>query len=204
MTLAAVLAGALASLAAAWSNVHDYRLTIDAHEVLDGRTQTQVLSYAFRAPDRARLEVLSGPEYGAIVVWYGGADAIAYRRGLALFKLHAPARDPRLTSLRGNGVLTPDFAAIIGCFEAHADRVHELPGPAVDGQATVAIVLAHGGVDCSTDSAVDRAVTRDILFVSRRTNLPVLRARYVAEQLVERWQLKGLRTNEALGDSDFR
>jgi hypothetical protein len=57
---------------------------------------------------------------------------------------------------------------------------------------------------CPTDSPFDRDVTRDVLYVSSKPKLPVLRERYAAEQLVERWQLRDLRLNSGLTDSVFR
>ena len=47
------------------------------------------------------------------------------------------------------------------------------------------------------------AVSRPTL-VASKTKLPVLRERYAAEQLVERWQLRDLRLNSGLTDSVFR
>ena len=202
--LIAALAAALSALTLEWSHVRDYSLTIDAREFRQGRSQQEVLRYSYRRPNRARLEILDGVQRGSVVVWFGDDRASAYRRGLRLFKLYLAPSDGRVTSLRGNGVLTPNFDAILACFADHRSRVTEGPGPRVDGIPTVAIALEYAGFTCATDSPFDRDVTRDVLYVSSKTNLPVLRERYAAEQLVERWELRDLRLNSGLTDSAFR
>jgi len=202
--LVATLAAALSALTLEWSHVQDYSLTIDAREFRQGRSQQEILRYSYRRPNRARLEILDGPQRGAVVVWFGDERATAYRRGLRLFKLRLAPSDERVTSLRGNGVLTPSFDALLACFADHRSRVTEGPGPRVDGIPTVAIALEYAGFMCPTDSPFDRDVTRDVLYVSSKTNLPVLRERYAAEQLVERWELRDLRLNSGLTDSVFR
>jgi outer membrane lipoprotein-sorting protein len=202
--LIAVLAGALSALSVEWSNVRDYTVTIDSREFRDSRSQRQLLKYAYRRPDRARLEIVDGAQRGAIIVWRGNNSATAYRRGLRLFSLHLAPRDERVTSLRGNGVLTPNFDGILACFADHRAQVSERRGPPVEGEPTTAIALARAGFACAIDSPIDREVTRDVLYVSQKSGLPVLRERYVGARLVERWELHDLRLNPNLPDSAFR
>jgi outer membrane lipoprotein-sorting protein len=204
MILAFAFSGALTSLSAEWSHVNTYSVTIEASEHLGARSQRQVLRYSYRRPDRARIEVVDGAGRGGVVLWYGDDRATAYRRGLKLLKLRVGAEDGRVTSLRGNGVLTPNFDAILSCFVENRSRVSESPGPILDGAPTIAITLANGGLHCAGDSATDRGVTRDVLYVSRKTSLPVQRERYVGAELVERWELRDLRLNPGLTDSAFR
>jgi len=202
--LIATLAVALSALTLEWSHVWDYSMTIDAREFRQGQSQQEVLRYSYRRPDRARLEILDGALLGAVVLWFGNDQATAYRRGLRLFKVRLAPSDGRVTSLRGNGVLTPNVDAILACFADHRSRVTEGPGPLVEGIPTVAIALEFTGFTCPTDSPFDWDVTRDVLYVSLKTHLPVLRERYAAEQLVERWELHDLRLNSGLTDSTFR
>jgi len=202
--MVAALAGALATLSTTWLHVNDYSVTIDARESLRGHTQRQVLRYWYRRPDRARLEIIEGAKRGGVVVWYGDEHATAYHRGWGLFKLRLGPRDGRVTSLRGNGVLTPNFDAILACFTANRARVSERSGPAVGGAATTAIALDYAGARCPQDPPADREITRDVLYVSRQSGLPVLRERYALGELVERWALSDLQFNLGLGDSAFR
>lgn len=200
----AVFAGVLVTLSAEWLHVKDYSVTIDARETLRGHTERQVLHYLYRRPDRARLEIVDGAERGGVVVWLGDEHATAYHRGLRLLKLRVGPRDGRVTSLRGNGVLTPNFDAILACFSANRSRVSERPGPSVGGVPTTEIVLDYGGARCPQDSPKDREITRDVLYVSRQTGLPVMRERYALGELAERWLLSDLRLNPGLADSAFR
>jgi len=202
--LIAALAGALAALSLEWSHVRDYTVTIEAREVRGERSAQQILRYAYRRPDSARLEVLAGPKRGSIVVWHGDDLAVAYRRGLRIFSVRLEPWDERVTSLRGNGVLTPNFDKVLACFAGHGSRVSERRGPVVEGESTTAIVLAHAGIACELDSPVDREVTRDVLYVSQRTRLPVRRERFAGARLVESWELRDLQLNRDLPDSAFR
>ena len=202
MTLLAL--GALASLLNAWSHVHDYTVTIDAREVLGKKTDNRVLHYAFRAPDDARLEVISGQSRGGIVVWHGGNQVLAYRRGVVSFvKVHMDARDPRVSTLRGNGVLTPNLGHLLACFDRHRDAVREANGPALDGKPTTAVTLTYDGFTCPDDSAQDRAVTRDVLYVDSN-GIPVMRERFEGATLVEHWVLRDVRIDPGVEDSELR
>jgi cytochrome oxidase Cu insertion factor (SCO1/SenC/PrrC family) len=185
---------ALQALVTRWSQVRDFSVTIDALETSGKRTQAQQLRYEYRMPHQALLEVLNGPERGSVVVWnVGDQKATAYRRGLALFKLRADPRDPRLTSMRGNGILTPNFAALLSCFVAHQSHVSEQRGLNVNNEPTKAIELNYAGFACPNDSTDDRKVTRDVLYVAQDTGLPVLRERFEGKMLVERWALRDLK-----------
>jgi len=194
---------ALERLSTAWSNVHDYTVTIDAHEVLGSRSQDRELHYAFRAPMQARLDLMSGEKSVATIVWSGDDNVVAYRPGLSFLKIHGHARDRRLTSLRGNGVLTPDLGHIIACFAQHKDAIDQRRGPAVDGEPTDEIALVGTHSPCPDDPPADQGVTLDAIDVSRR-GVIVMRKRYEGAQLVEAWSLKDYRINAGLDDSIFK
>ena len=194
-----------AQLLTTWRQVRDFTVTIEATERLGGRTTQNVLHYAFRKPDRARLDVVAGPSRGAVVIWRGGDRVTAYHRSLSFFKVRTRVKSSRVTSPRGNGVLTPNLGDVLECFARHRGDVRERPGPMVDGDATSAIVLNYtGGVACPDDSSKDGDVTQDVLYVSRRTGYVVRRERYERESLVERYALRDLRVDEGLPDDLFR
>ena len=194
-----------AQLLTTWRQVRDFTVTIEATEWLGGTTIQNVLHYAFRKPERARLDVVAGPSRGAVLIWRGGDGVTAYQRSLAFVKVRAGANASRVTSPRGNGVLTPNLGDVLECFARHRGDVRERPGPRVDGDATNAIVLNYtGGVTCPDDSSRDGGVTRDVLYVSRRTGYVVRRERYERESLVEEYALRDLRIDEGLPDDLFR
>jgi outer membrane lipoprotein-sorting protein len=119
----AVAETALERLAGAWSSIHDYGVTIDAHEVLGRSSQDRVLRYVFRKPAQARLDLMAGRRSVATILWRGGDSVVAYRPGLSFLKVHGSPEDRRLTSLRGNGVRTAVLGDIVACFGA-APRQH--------------------------------------------------------------------------------
>jgi outer membrane lipoprotein-sorting protein len=202
---APVAAGdAFDQLQATWNGLHDYRVTIDAHEVLGDQTDDHVLRYAFRKPSNARLDVVEGSKSGSTIVWDGGDRVTAYRRGMSFFKMHGGVWQKDLTSLRGNGVLTPNMGDLVACFAQHRDDLREGPGPLVDGDPTAEIALNRTNVTCADDPPADHDVTLDVIDVSRKTGLIMMRRRYEGDQVVERWELKDYQIDAGLGDSDLR
>lgn len=205
LALAVTFHPAFTALQAEWSHVRDYTVTIEAHEKLAGRGYNDLIKYAFRRPDRARMEIASGAQRGDVALWSGGDRVAAYHRGLAFVKLRYGAQDPAVTSPRGNGILVPNFAATIACFDAHAQSISERPGMPIDGDATTAVTLTRTGFSCPEDSTLDRAeITTDVIYVSDRTHLPMFRERYAGSVRVESWKLRDLRINVGLTDRDLR
>lgn len=191
-------------LAGMWSRLHDYTVTIDSHEVLGSRISDHELHYAYRKPDRAKLEVVTGVSSGSTIVWSGGDSVVAYRRGLRFFKKHGGVKDAALTSLRGNGVLTPNLGDIVACFGEHRGALLERAGPLVGEEATDEIELPYENVVCPDDSEADRTVTRDVIDVSKRTGLVVQRTRYVGATVVEQWNLRNYTVDAGLDDGALR
>ncbi|MBC5799449.1 MAG: hypothetical protein GIX03_03250 [Candidatus Eremiobacteraeota bacterium] len=200
---AATALPALDHLAATWRNLHDYSVTIVAHEVMGDRSSDHELQYAFRKPHQARLDVIKGTKSGSTILWDGGDRVTAYRRGLSLFKMHGSAHDVDLTSLRGNGILNPDEGDVVACLDAHRDRIVERAGPTVDGDATDELVFSNANISCPDDPASDKDVTLDVIDVSKRTGLVVLRKRYVGKDVVEHWELKDFKIDSGLTDADL-
>ncbi len=189
----------------AWNDVHDYRVTIEAHEQLGDVTDEHEFLYAFRKPDRARLDVVKGPRSGGTILWDGSGRVTAYKRALSLFKMHAGPWDKNLTTLRGNGILSSNMGDVVDCFAAHRDALREHDGPVVDGEATDEIELPYVGITCPDDPKDDRGtVTLDKVDISKRTGFVMMRERYAGDQVVERWELKDYKIDSGLDDSEFR
>jgi len=188
-----------------WTSVSDYSMTIDAHEVLGDQTADSELHYAFKRPDQARLDVLKGLKSGSTMVLDGVDRVVAYYRRFSFFKKHGDAREKDLTSLRGNGILNPNFGDLVACFGAHKDELRQTDGPAVDGEATDEVALSYQHDDCPVDSATDRGtITLDVLDIARDTGLVVARKRYAGNEVVESWQLSDFKINSGLTDADLR
>jgi hypothetical protein len=188
-----------------WVGIEDYSMTIDSHEVLGDQSAENLLHYAYKRPDHARLDIVGGNRSGSTIVWQGGEKVLAYWRRLSLFKLHGDARDKNLTSLRGNGILGANMGDVIACFAANRDLLREHDGPDIDGKATDEIELPYQNVSCPDDPPSDRGVvTLDVLDLDKQTGLALTRRRYQGDQVVERWDLSDYRINTGLGDQDLR
>jgi outer membrane lipoprotein-sorting protein len=190
---------------AAWNGVHDYSVTIESHEQLGSVSDEHEFFYAFRKPDKARLDVVKGPRSGGTILWDGGQRVTAYKRALSLFKLHASAWDKNLTTLRGNGILSSNMGDVVECFGAHRSVLREREGPVVDGVATDEIELPYAGIQCADDPPDDRGtVTLDVIDVSKVTGFVVLRKRYAGDDVVERWQMRDYKIDAGIDDAEFR
>jgi hypothetical protein len=192
-------------LEALWSGIQDYSMTIDAHEVLGDQSAENELHFAFKRPDHARLDILTGLRSGSTIVWGGGDRVTAYMRLFSFFKMHGDARQKDLTSLRGNGILNPNMGDVIACFAAYRDQLREHDGPEIAGKPTDEIELPYRGVECPDDPPADRGtVTLDVLDVDRQSGLVITRKRYEGDAVVERWDMADWRINAGLSDRDLR
>lgn len=200
----AVPSGALDRLARAWSALRDYKADIYSHEQIGDRASDHTLRYDYRRPDRARLDIVSGTPANATLIWTGSDTIVAYRRGFAFFKMRGDARSDALTSIRGNGILTPNTGDIVACFQAHRSAVRERPGPTVFGTATDEIALPYVGVACPDDSPLDRkTITLDVLDLDPASGLIVQRHRYAGSELVERWIVTARAVDIDIPDGEF-
>jgi hypothetical protein len=202
---AAARAPELDRLVESWSAIHDFEVTITAHEVAGTQRQDRTFRYSFLRPDHAKLELLDGPMRGAVAVWNGGSTVTAHKRGLfAAFKESFDLHDHHVTSLRGNGLVTPELSAALRCFADHPQNVTEAAGPQLGTVATVAVSYENpAGLHCDSDSAADVAVTKDVFLVDPATHLPLRRMRYEGTTLVEDWELRDLQINPPLVAADF-
>jgi len=187
-----------------WEGITDYQMTIEAHEVLGDDSADSELHYAFKRPERARLDVITGNNSGATVLLEPGNRVEAYKRGFALFRKHGDVYDKDLTSLRGNSIRNPIFGDVIDCFNAHKSDLRQSVGPVVDGEATDEVALPYANVTCPDDPAADRGViTLDVLDIARDTGLIVMRKRYIGTEVVERWEISDYKVNEGLTEDQL-
>jgi hypothetical protein len=204
---ASARAGSLAAferLEATWSGIQDYSMTIQAHEVLGDQSAENELHYAFKRPDHARLDIITGLRSGSTIVWEGGDRVSAYKRPFSFFKMHGDARQKDLTSLRGNGILNPNMGDVIACFAANRELLREREGPEISGKPTDEIELPYRNVECPDDPPADRGtVTLDVLDVERQSGLVIMRKRYQGDEVVERWEVGDYQINTGLSDRDL-
>jgi len=191
-------AGALNQATAAFAKVDDYRMTIAVHETAGERTEDRTYSVLFKKPSLERIDIVAGPGKGGGIVWLGGDKVKGHRGGLLsgihlTFDLH----NSQVSTLRGDAVDTATIPAMLGDFTSVKGTVSEAPGPQIDGADSVAVTLDVG------DPAVDNGVTREVLYLSDATHLPVRRERFAGTQLVKSENVTDVKTNVGLTSSDF-
>jgi outer membrane lipoprotein-sorting protein len=195
---AASEAPALAAFASAIANLQDYTVTIRSHEVQGDRVQDRVQQFWFKKPLLAKVEVTGGPGRGGFAVWHGGSTLRGHEGGLFSFvKLTLDIHDARAESLRGDTIDTAYFGQKLDHFQTTKGELSESPGPLIEGMPTEAVTLD------VADPAADHAVSREVLYLSNATHLPVKAERFEGPLLVKSETFIDFKANVGLTDADF-
>ena len=198
LTTAAHAATPLGEFAEAWAKINDYTSNVKVHETDDGRTEDRRYAYAFKKPHMARTDIIEGPGKGGGAVWLGG-DKVKGHQGGLLSGIHLTVdiKDKRATSLRGDTIDTGTFGAILDSFKSTKGELSEGPGPLIEGTATEAITLK------VATPASNGNISRDQLFISKATHLPVRRIRYEGDKIVKDETFSNVKVNPGLSGADF-
>lgn len=195
---AASAESALSAFSAAVDLLQDYAATIAVHEVEGRRTQDRVVRYLYKKPTTVKVEVIRGAGRGGVALWRGG-DAVRGHQGgfLSMIRLTVGLHDPRAVSLRGDTIDSAYFGSALEHFKTTPGTIEEEPGPEIEGVPTEEIVLK------AADPKTNRGVSKDVLYLSRQTHLPVERKRYEGDLLVKSEFFSNVRVNAGLSDKDF-
>jgi outer membrane lipoprotein-sorting protein len=189
---------ALAAFAKAIDSLQDYTVIIETHEVQGQRVEDRVQQFWFKKPMLAKVVVTSGPGRGGAAVWHGGSTLRGHQGGfLSFVKMTIDIHDPRAESLRGDTIATAYFGDKLTHFETTNGQLSEAPGPVIDGAQTDAVTLD------VADPSANHDVTREVLYLSRATHLPVKADRFEGKALVKSETFSDLQLNVGLTDADF-
>jgi outer membrane lipoprotein-sorting protein len=189
---------ALDAANAAFANVSDYRMTIAVHEIAGNNVQDRTYSILFKKPALERVDIVAGAGRGGGIVWLGG-DKVKGHRGGLLSGIHLTLdiHDGQVSTLRGDTVSSGTIPAMLAVFDTVKGTVSEAPGPEIDGAGSSAVTLD------VADPATYNGVSREVLYLSTVSNLPVRRERYAGTQLVKSENITDTKTNVGLTSSDF-
>ena len=191
-------ATALSDFADAWSKVDNYSCSIVAHETLGTQTQDRRYDFWFKKPSLAKIEITSGPGRGSGSVWHGGDSVLGHQGGLLRgIKMNVSINDSRAVSLRGDNIRAGIFGDMLATYQSNIGTVSEAPGETIDGAATDMVTLK------IASPAANKNVSRDVLYLSKTTHLPMRRMRYEGDKLVKQEDFVDLKVNPGLKDSDF-
>lgn len=191
-------ASALSDFAEAWSKVDNYSCSIVVHETLGTQTQDRRYDFWFKKPTLAHIEITSGPGRGSGSVWHGGDTVLGHQGGLLRgIKLNISLNDSRAVSLRGDPMTVAIFGNILAIYQSGIGTVTEGPGETIDGSPTDMVTLK------IANPAANKNVSRDVLYLSKTTHLPVRRVRYEGDTLVKQEDFVNVKINPGLKDSDF-
>jgi len=185
----------LADFSAAWSRVEDYSCSIVVHETLGKNVQGRRYDFWFKKPSEAKIEIVSGPGRGGGSVWHGGDTVLGHQGGfLHGIKMKVSLHDARAVSLRGDTMNTASFGYILDLFQK--GRATAAPSAMIDGAPVDVLVR-------SADPSAENGVTKDVLYLSSVTHLPVRRVRYAGDAVVKQEDFVHVKINPGLKDSDF-
>lgn len=187
-----------AAFVAAVEALRDYGVTITVHETDGARTQDRVLRYWYKNPAMAKTEIVGGGGRGSAAVWHGGDTVQGHQGGLlSMIKLTVGLHDARATSLRGDTIDSAYFGSELDHFKTTKGELTEISGVVIKGVPVDTLILK------IADPATNGGVSKDVLFLSRVTHLPVKRERFVGETSVKTEIFTDLSLNPGLRDKDF-
>jgi hypothetical protein len=174
---------ALDSFAKAWSGLHGYDATIQLYEVKGGNTEHAVFAYSYTRPATVTMHVNQGPNSGATVKWTGGSTVYASKSGAFGITMgkNVSLTDPMVSSLRGYSVSDLSFAGIL----AHAQQTGgtlSSGATKMDGAMVAAVTLN------VANPAQDNGMTREVLYLSQNTQLPLRIDGFTGNQLVRMYR----------------
>jgi hypothetical protein len=189
---------ALDAATAAFADIDDYRMTIAVHEVAGERVQDRTYSIMFKKPAFERIDIIAGQGRGGGIVWLGG-DKVKGHRGGLLSGIHLTLdiHDGQVATLRGDSVNSGTIPAMLAVFGTIKGTVSEAAGPEIDGAGTNAVTLD------VADPPGYNGVSREVLYLSSVTNLPVKRERFAGTELVKSEIVTDTKTNVGLTTNDF-
>jgi outer membrane lipoprotein-sorting protein len=189
---------ALSAFGAAVDALRDYTVTIAVHETDGGRTQDRVVRYWYKKPTTAKVEVMSGASRGSAAVWQGGDTVRGHQGGfLSMIKLTVGLHDARATSLRGDTIDSAYFGNVLQSFKTTKGELSEAPGPQIEGASTDMVTLK------VADPSTNQHISKDVLYLSEATHLPVKRERFEGDALAKSQFFSNLKLNPGLTDKDF-
>jgi outer membrane lipoprotein-sorting protein len=189
---------ALSAFGAAVEALREYTVTIAGHETDGRRTQDRTIRYWYMKPTTAKVEVISGAGRGSAAVWTGG-DTVRGRQGgiLSMIKLTVGLHDARATSLRGDTIDSAYFGNMFKHFKTTNGKLNEAPGPRIAGVPTEMMILN------VADPAANGRISKEVLYLSATTHLPLKRERFEGDALVKSQEFRDLKLNSNLTDKDF-
>jgi outer membrane lipoprotein-sorting protein len=192
---------ALEEFGKAYAAIKDYQFQIVAHETTDDgkHVEDRVYLFRYRKPADAQIMVQQGRDRGGAATWHGG-DTVSGHHGGLLSGIHLTKsiHDRDTTSLRGDVLTSDAYDTELKHFADTAGTLAESAGPSIDGQATTVVTLV------VADPKANANVSKDVLFLSNASHLPLGRDQYVGQLLVKTEKFKEIKTNLGLKDNDFQ
>ncbi|HVS46969.1 MAG TPA: hypothetical protein VMS32_09910 [Verrucomicrobiae bacterium] len=190
---------ALTAFDQAFAQINDYTYNLRAHEVQGGSVQDRVYAYSFMKPHFAKTLITSGDGNGSGGVWAGGNQVSGHQGGfLSGIHLKVGLHDGRATSMLGHTIPDGLMQNAVARYKNVAGGLSQHVGGRIDGVQTDEVVLVP-----SNPSAQDNGATRDTIYFSQTSHLPMREILYVGDKVLVDDSFLNVKTNTGLTQNDF-
>lgn len=184
-TLGVAPAAPLAAFSSAVASMNGYQTSIHLFETKGSQSENAQFDYTFAKPSTISMGVVMGPKAGSNVRYSSGSSVSA---GRGMFRKNVSLKDSLVTSLRGYTVVDLSFPAILE---------HARTTPGTTDVSTV--TLGTAPVDAVTLNVAtpssDDGMTREVLYLSQTTHLPVRIDGFTGTALVRSYSFNKTTTN---------
>lgn len=190
LAFAVVALGAAPSPLAPFANALDavtgYHTTINTFEAKGSETRLSTFDFRFtKSPPSITMGIVKGPNAGATVRWSGGTSVSA---GKGMFRKNVALTDSLVTSLRGYTIVDLTFGSILKHAESTPGTLEQRSMQL--GSTTVDAIT----LDVKTPSE-DDGMTREVLYLSPATHLPVRIDGFTGSTLVRSYSFESTTLN---------
>jgi outer membrane lipoprotein-sorting protein len=190
---------AIAAFDSAFASINDYTYNLRSHEALNGNVQDRVYAYSFMKPHFAKTLITSGDGNGSGGVWAGGDQVSGHQGGfLSGIHLKVGLHDGRAVSMLGYTIPDGLMQNVVARYKNVAGTLTQHVGGKIDGVQTDLVVLIP-----SNPAAQDHGATRDMLYFSQTTHLPLREIMYVGDKVLVDESFLDTKTNVGLTQNDF-
>lgn len=163
-----------------WKSIYDYRCQMQSLNRLGQEVDKKKLDFAFQRPHKVRMEVLDGPKKGSVLVRDANEKIRAKKGGiLGVVAITLEESDERVTNLRGRKFYEADWGSVIAEWLLAAKNgwsFEKAPDEKYNNEVCH-VLISHWRDPKSP-------ITKDMIWVSKETQLIVRRQQFEGETLV--------------------
>lgn len=189
----------LANVEQAWKGIRDYQCKMQSNNKLGQEKDMKQIEFWFKRNHQVRMEVLDGKNKGSLLT-RNDRGRIKGKKGgiLRLVTVTLDDTDERILNLRGRKFYEADWGTILSEFAERTKAGWKVE--IVDEEKV-------GGTPCrvlvATGSETESRVSKDMMWIDKKSHLILRRKQYEGENLVNEVLWWDIRLNSGLSDDLF-